>query len=281
MSYKTVLVHVDESEHAGARIKLAATIAMSEHAHLIGTAVTGASRYLMQTRMLAEHYLNLKTHLDFLRERAERGLQDFDLTVQRIGLPLSSCEKRLVDDEAGAGICLQARYADLVVIGQNDPEELSPVVMPDFPEYVVMNSARPVLLVPHAGRCETIGKSVLVAWDASMQATRAVTCALPLLHRAQQVQVVTCHHETRPLPSAQTGASDLAVYLARHGVKAEILQKRTERKIGEALMSLAAELDSDLIVMGGYGHTRFREIVLGEVTRSVLDAMVVPVLMSY
>ena len=281
MSYKTILVHVDESQHAGARIKLAATIAMSEHAHLIGTAMTGASRYLMQTRMLAERYPNLKTHLDFLRERAERGLQDFDLTVQCIGLPLSSCEKRLVDDEAGGGICMQARYADLVVIGQNDLEELSPIVMPDFPEYVVLNSGRPVLLVPHAGRCETIGKSVLVAWDASIQATRAVTSALPLLQRAQQVQVITFHYETRLPPSMQTSTSDLTIYLGRHGIKAEILQKRTERRIGEALISLAAELESDLIVMGGYGHTRFREIVLGEVTRSVLDAMSIPVLMSY
>ena len=85
MSYKTVLVHVDESEHASERIKLAAGIAMAEHAHLIGTAMTGASRYLVQTQMLAERYPNLKTHLDFLRERALRGLEEFDITAQRIG----------------------------------------------------------------------------------------------------------------------------------------------------------------------------------------------------
>jgi nucleotide-binding universal stress UspA family protein len=276
MSYKTVLVHVDESEHASERIKLAASIAMAEHAHLIGTAMTGASRYLVQTQMLAERYPNLKTHLDFLRERALRGLEEFDITAQRIGIP--SYEKRLVDDEAGAGICLQARYADLVVIGQNDPDELSPVVMPDFPEYVVLNSGRPVLVVPRTGNCDTIGKSVLVAWDASMQATRTVTNALPLLRRAQVVMVVSFNQDTRPSPST---TSDIAVWLGRHGVKVEVLQRKTSQRIGEALLSAAAEAESDLIVMGGYGHTRFREIVLGEVTRTMLDTTVVPVLMSY
>jgi nucleotide-binding universal stress UspA family protein len=276
MSYKTVLVHVDESEHASERIKLAATIAMAEHAHLIGTAMTGASRYLVQTQMLAERYPNLKTHLDFLRERAVRGLEEFDCTAQRIGIP--SYEKRLVDDEAGAGICLQARYADLVVIGQNDPDELSPVVMPDFPEYVVLNSGRPVLAVPHAGNCDTIGKSVLIAWDASMQATHAVTGAIPLLRRAQLVLVACFNQETRPSPSS---TSDIATYLGRHGIKVEVMQKKTAQRTGEALLSAAAETESDLIVMGGYGHTRFREIVLGEVTRTVLESMTVPVLMSY
>lgn len=276
MSYKTVLVHVDESTHAGERIKLAATIAMAEHAHLIGTAMTGASRYLVQTQMLAERYPNLKTHLDFLRERAQRGLEEFDSTAQRIGIP--SYEKRLVDDEAGAGICLQARYADLVVIGQNDPDELSPVVMPDFPEYVVLNSGRPVLVVPYTGNCDTIGKSVLVAWDASMQATRTVTNAIPLLRRAQMVLVVSFNKDTRSSPSS---ISDIATYLGRHGIKVEVQQKKTGQRIGDALMSAAAEAESDLIVMGGYGHVRFREIVLGEVTRTVLDTMTVPVLMSY
>ncbi|HEX7647509.1 MAG TPA: universal stress protein [Noviherbaspirillum sp.] len=276
MSYKTVLVHVDESEHASDRIKLAASIAMAEHAHLIGTAMTGASRYLVQTQMLAERYPNLKTHLDFLRERALRGLEEFDITAQRIGIP--SYEKRLVDDEAGAGICLQARYADLVVIGQNDPDELSPVVMPDFPEYVVLNSGRPVLVVPRTGNCDTIGKSVLVAWDASMQATRTVTNALPLLRRAQVVMVVSFNQDTRPSPS---NTSDIAIWLGRHGIKVEVLQRKTTQRIGEALLAAAAEAESDLIVMGGYGHTRFREIVLGEVTRTMLDTTMVPVLMSY
>ena len=279
MPFKTILVHVDESSHAGERIKIAAAVAMAERAHLIGTAVTGASRYLLQARMLAELDPSLQTHLAFLRERAARGLADFESAVRLLGLP--SFEKHLVDDEAGGGICLQARYADLVVIGQNDPGETSPVVMPDFPQYVILHCGRPVLLVPHAGRFDNIGRRVLVAWDASMEATRAITDAVPLLQRAHTVDVVVFNAGAQQkLQSTRPGA-DIAGYLARHDVKVEVLRRRTEQDIGDALLALVQELGSDLLVMGGYGHTRFREIVLGRVTEKVLRSVTVPVLMSF
>lgn len=277
MPYKTVLVHVDESTRASERIKIAAAIAMAESAHLIGTAVTGASRYLVQMRMLAELDPNLRTHLDFLRQRAKRGLEDFESSVQKLGLP--SFEKRLVDDEAGGGICLQARYADLVVIGQNDPQEMSPVSLPDFPQYVVLHSARPVLLVPHAGRFDNLGKHVVIAWDASMEATRAVTAALPLLQRAQRIHVVAFNARS---PSHNTPAGEeIAQYLERHGIKVEILQRRSDGPVGTALLALTSEIGADLVIMGGYGHMRFRELVLGGVTQMMLEAMTVPVLMSH
>jgi nucleotide-binding universal stress UspA family protein len=275
MSYKTVLVHVDESIHASERIKIAAAIAMAESAHLIGIATTGASRYLVQTRVLAEMDPNLGEHLRFLRERAERGLDEFEATARKIGI--ASFEKRLVDDEAGGGICLQARYADLVVIGQNDPYEVSPVVMPDFPQYVVLNSGRPVLLVPYTGHFDNIGNRVLIGWDASMAATRAISSAIPLLRRAHRVEVAVIN------PPAQGGApgSEIALYLARHGIKIEVLQRKSDQGVGAALLMLAGELNADLIVMGGYGHARFREIMLGGVTRAILETMTVPVLMAH
>ncbi|MDB5769914.1 MAG: universal stress protein [Burkholderia sp.] len=279
MSYKTVLVHVDESEHARERIKLAAVVAMAENAHLVGTAMTGASRYIQRTKMLAELDPNFMIHLEFLHRRANRGLEEFEATVQQLGL--LSFEKRLVDDEAAGGICLQARYCDLVVIGQIDPREVSPVVMPDFPQYVVINSGRPVLIVPYSGKFENIGNRVLIAWDASMAATRTVTNALPLLKRAQIVEVALFNPESQPQVHGALPGSDVAIYLARHGIKVEVLQRTTDADIGTALLALATELDSDLLVMGGYGHSRFREILLGGVTRTVLEAMTIPVLMSH
>ena len=279
MSYKTVLVHVDKSRHAAERLRLATAIAREEGSHLIGAAATGVSRYIYQAGMLgdgAAYTAHLEAHMDVLREQGKESLKSFEEVVRLA--EVRSYESRLVDDEAGAGISLQARYADLVVIGQTDLDDPNPATMPDFPEYVVLNSGRPVLVVPRTGNCDTIGKSVLVAWDASMQATRTVTNALPLLRRAQVVMVVSFNQDTRPSPST---TSDIAVWLGRHGVKVEVLQRKTSQRIGEALLSAAAEAESDLIVMGGYGHTRFREIVLGEVTRTMLDTTVVPVLMSY
>ncbi|HZW12001.1 MAG TPA: universal stress protein [Noviherbaspirillum sp.] len=278
MAYKTILVHVDESSHAGERIKIAAAIAMTQKAHLIGTAVTGASRYLVQARMLAELDPNLRTHLDFMRQRARRGLTDFEAAVQMLGL--KSFEKRLVDDEAGGGICLQARYADLVVIGQNDPNEISPVTMPDFPQYVVLNSGRPVLIVPYAGRFDNIGGRVLIAWNASMEATRAIASAMPLLERAQMVEVVVFNPRAQTQAYGPRPGQDMAEFLARHDIKTEVLLQDADR-VGEALLSLAGDRSADLIIMGGYGHNRFREILLGGVTRTVIESMKVPVLMSH
>lgn len=277
MAYKTILVHVDESAHASARIAIAAAIARTQDAHLIGTAVTGASRYLAQTRMLADLAANLHNHLDFLRQRAQRGLEDFEASAQKLGL--SSFEKRLVDDEAGSGICLQARYADLIVIGQHDPHEISPVTMPDFPQYVVLNAGRPVLLVPYAGKRCNIGNRVLIAWNGSMEATRAMTDAIPLLKRAAMIDALEFNARAQKQDPQRAG--DMAWYLARHGIKVNIMHRRTEQEAGAALLSAARELGSDLIVMGGYGHSRFREILLGGVTNTVLEEMAVPVLMSH
>ncbi|HVL75788.1 MAG TPA: universal stress protein [Noviherbaspirillum sp.] len=276
MAYKTILVHVDESQRASERIKIASAIAMAENAHLIGTAVTGASRYLIQERAL-EVDPNLRRHLDDLRARAQHGLADFEACVQKLGL--RSFEKRLVDDEAGAGISLQARYADLVVIGQYDPDEVSPVVMHDFPQYVVLNCGRPVLLVPHTGQFDNIGRRVLIGWDASLASIHAASAALPLLQRAQQITAVTFGESEREKEAPPL--DELQRYLARHGVNVDMQRREDSRGVGAAMLSLCAELDADLLVMGGYGHSRFREILLGGVTRAVLTEMAVPVLMAH
>lgn len=176
---------------------------------------------------------------------------------------------------------MQARYCDLIVVGQHDPREPSPVVMPDFPQYVVLNSGRPVLITPYAGRYETIGNRVLIGWDGSMAATRAVTSALPLLRRAQLVEVAAINAGAQSNGQPPTPGSELAVYLARHQVKVDVLLQESAHDAGSALLSLAAERNSDLLVMGGYGHSRFREILLGGVTRTVLESMMLPVLMSH
>ncbi|HEX2529892.1 MAG TPA: universal stress protein [Burkholderiaceae bacterium] len=279
MSYKTILVHVDESERAKQRIAIAANIAVAQDAHLIGAAMTGVSRYLFQTGTFEQRDPSLAAHLELLRQRAEHALDGFEPIVKKMGV--SSYEQQIVDDEAGDGVSLWARYSDLVVIGQTNPDEPSPAVASDFPEYVIMNAGRPVLIVPYAGKFDTVGNRVLVAWDASMEATRAVTAAIPLLKHANNVTVMVFN------PSAQLGVhgeqpgADIALFLARHGIKVEVSNQRTDVDVGNALLSLAMDLSSDMIVMGGYGHSRFREILLGGVTRTVLASMTVPVLMAH
>ncbi len=279
MSYKTVLVHVDETSRSNFRIKIAAEIAMLDGAHLIGTAVTGVSRFIYQDGNISASDPNLTIHLNFLRERAEKATTNFNKTVSELGL--SSYESAIANDEAGGGIGLQARYSDLVVLGQTNRDEPSPSVLPDFPEYIVMNAGRPVLIIPYTSDVTTVAKRPLISWDASRESTRAVTDAIPLLKRADIVQVAIFNSKAQPDAHGEQPGADIALFLARHGVKVEVSVHKTSTDIGNALLSLSHDLDSDMIVMGGYGHSRLREMIMGGVTRTVLESMTVPVFMSH
>ncbi len=279
MSYKTVLVHVDETSRSNLRVKIAAEIAMLDNAHLVGTAVTGVSRFIYQDGNISASDPNLTIHLNFLRERAEKAVAGFNKIVTDLGVP--SYESAIANDEAGGGIGLQARYSDLVVLGQTNPDEPSPSVLPDFPEYIVMNSGRPVLIIPYAGDFNTVAKRPLISWDASRESTRAVTDAIPLLKQADLVQVAIFNSKSSPDAHGEQPGADIALFLARHGVKVEVSVHKTSTDIGNALLSLSHDLDSDMIVMGGYGHSRLREMIMGGVTRTILESMTIPVLMSH
>ncbi|MES2537447.1 MAG: universal stress protein [Pseudomonadota bacterium] len=279
MAYKTILVHVDQSRHMAQRVKLAAMIARAEKAHLIGAAMTGISRFVYGNDGVPPQDPTLAAHLEFLRQRADHALAEFEAIAKLAGL--DSLEKRVADDEAGSGINLLARYCDLVVIGQTDPDEPTPGVTPNFPEHVVLHCGRPVLIVPYTGHVDQVGSKVLLAWDASMEATRAVAGALPLFKRATGVEIVIFNaHASLLLPNAEPG-TDIQAYLARHGIKTVLTLQKTDLDVGTALLSLASDRTSDLIVMGAYGHSRFREILLGGVTRVVLQSMTLPVLMAH
>jgi nucleotide-binding universal stress UspA family protein len=279
MSYKTILVHVDQSKHAAERIKIAAEIAVAENAHLIGTAMTGISRFVYQDSALDITGTILSAQIDSLYENANQALENFDAIAKKMGV--LSYDKRLVSDEPEGGLALQARYCDLVVVGQTDPDELFSSIVSDLPEYVMLNCARPVLMVPYAGRFAHVGTNALVAWDGSTEATRAITNAIPLLKRARNVTVAVFNPSAQYEVHGEQPGADVALYLARHNIKIDVVQQPTELDVGNALLSMAADMGSDLIVMGGYGHTRFREVLLGGVTSTMLKTMTIPVLMSH
>lgn len=276
MSYKTILVHVDRSQHAPERIRMAARLALAQDAHLIGAAMSGISRFVYQDSSIDLTRTIVAGHIDALYQEARAALAQFDAIASAMGV--LSCEARLVDDEPEGALALQARYADLVVLSQADPEDPIARIAAALPAYVMLHSTRPVLLAPYAGSFGQLGTHALVAWDAGMEATRAVTSAIPLLRRADAVSVVLFNSSAEH--GEQPGA-DIALYLARHGVRVELHEQRTEIDIGSSLLSMAADLRADLLVMGCYGHARVREVLLGGVTQTILGAMTVPVLMCH
>jgi nucleotide-binding universal stress UspA family protein len=136
--------------------------------------------------------------------------------------------------------------------------------------------------VPYTGRFAVSAKRVLIAWDAGREAARAVSDALPILKRAQAVEVAVFDPEREPVNHGEQPGADIGLYLARHGVKVSVArQSGAGFEVGAQILSRAADTSADLIVMGAYGHSRVRELVLGGVTRTILGAMTVPVLMSH
>ncbi|MDL2284251.1 universal stress protein [Oxalobacter sp. OttesenSCG-928-P03] len=279
MAYKTILVHLDQKERAASRIRIAANLAKAEDAYLIGAAMIGISTLTFREARISEKDPALAAHLKFLAERAEGFVEGFVQEVNAMGV--LSYEGRVVDGEANYGISMQARYSDLVVIGRTNLNEEAPIVQPDFPEFVVIHTGRPVLLIPPGYEKDTVGSKVLISWNASKEVRRAVTDAIPLLRRADVVEVAMFNVDSEPDMRDEASVTDLAVYLARHGVNVHILQPRQARNIGTALLEIAKERGSDLLVLGGYGHTRFRQFLLGGVTRTILSESPLPVLMSH
>jgi len=279
MGYKTVVVHVNSSADTERRVRLAAQIARMSQGRLVGAAMSGISRFLYADHATAMGVSMAAQCIDDARENARGNLQRFESQCHLLDLP--SFEARLLDDQAADGLVLQSRYGDLVVLGQvNQDDPISPMEE-ETPEFVAMNSARPVLVVPYAGHFEAPFKRVLVAWDGGMEATRAVTAAIPLMQRAEKVVLAVYNAGREPDTHGGEPGADIALYLARHGIKVEVSSQVTAIDVGSALLSFAADIDADLLVMGCYGHSRFREIMLGGATRTVLQSMTLPVLMAH
>jgi len=270
MAFKDILVHVDDSDACPQRMEIAIRMAADHEAHL--------------TALFARAYGNLVNfgsgHDDEIVKAREASEKRFRSVTEAAGVSAEwhtvECGSPSVVTDA---MLIHARYADLVVIGQADRERNNGGVPLDLAESLVLESGTPLLLIPYAGRFDSIGQRALVAWNGSRESARALRDALPLLERAQQVTVLALNPDQNhgDIPGA-----DISLHLARHGVRAEA-QHLTARDIdaGDMLLSCAADDSADLLVMGAYGQPRFRELILGGATRLVLAQMTLPVLMSH
>lgn len=278
MAYKTILVHLDAAKGIGSRLDIAFSLAQKFDAHLVGLHALSAAPLPGWAVAEAGEVIE-KAQAKARAALAQEGRKAWDAAVQRANC--SKCEWRSSSADALEAVTLHARYADLVVIGQDDGSGASGLT-PDFEQHLLLASGRPVLLVPYASEKRPVGNNVLVAWNASREATRAVTDALPLLQGAKQVQVAAFNAGRKGGTHGEVPGADIGLYLSRHGVRVTVSQYQADDvDVGNQLLSRAADLDTDLIVMGAYGHSRMAELILGGVTRTLLESMTVPVLMSH
>lgn len=279
MDYRTIAVHADPSAHSAARIRLAAELARTFGAHLLGVSATGISRFVCPADEHWEPGKIIAGYLDPVYADANRCLDEFEAIARDAGV--ASWERHVASDRPDEGLAREARFCDLLVLGQNDPAESTSDVIANLPLYPILNCPKPVLVVPYAGKFNLPARHVLVAWNGSREASSAMTGALPLLQRADKVTVVMLDPPPQAATADAQAEADLAAYLRRQGVAAEVIVRSAAGDAGATLLSLASELQCGLLVMGCYGHGRLRELVMGGATRTVLEAMTLPVLMAH
>jgi len=273
--YKTIIVHVDDSPLLDARIQAAACLANAHAAHLVGAAATGVSwpAFAMLTGAIpvapAEDF-------ELLRASSRQNLERFAGRARQLGV--QSIEERLIEDENRDALLLQSRYADLVVTGQDGPD--GPTVR-GLPQYLALHGPRPVLVVPPSYAGAPIAEHIVVGWDGSVPALRAIDAALPLLERAATVRLALVNPERETGLHGDEPGADMALYLARHGVNVEVVVERTDAPAGDALLGIAHAADAGALVSGAYGHSRYREIMLGGVSRVLLERARLPVLFAH
>lgn len=211
-------------------------------------------------------------------KRADAAKSRFEAAAKRAGI---SYETRVLSTSiAGAADQLSrlARRFDLAVVAQPQREKSMPDEVVD--EAVLFDSGRPVIFVPFIQKAAIALDRVMICWDGSRTATRAVADSMPFLHQAKSVEIVmvaTGRGKADEIPGA-----DLGQHLARHGLKVDVKRITSpDIDVAATILSHAADSSADMIVMGGYGHSRLREFVLGGVTRTLLESMTVPVLMSH
>jgi nucleotide-binding universal stress UspA family protein len=298
MAYKDILVHVTDDEACAARVACAAELAVRFDAHLTGVFTTEPMRLNPMIENAAAGQIR-EVHDRQIGEARDAARKVFDSAAKRAGI---AGEWAATEGDADEMIGLRALYADLVVVGQNDPDRTVARTVAHLPEHLVLNARRPTMVVPYAGKFDAAFGHAIVAWHPGPEAANAVAAAMPLLKAAKKVTVLMVD----PVDMGGIPGADIAAHLARHGVKVDVQDVDTgagadiqgsvfhgsisrrvahaaadHMPVGEVLLSSVSSASADLLVMGGFGHSRLRETLFGGASAHILRHMTVPVLMAH
>ena len=277
-SLAQLLVHMDALPNAQQRLEAARRLGQAQGAAV--TALYAVMPRFVQLPFAPEIGPGIAASLQDIDDQQRRLARSaFDQALATPGTAVEWAEIR--DDPMMAAFAQQAFYADLMVLGQHDPStDPSSGVPSDFAENVMLMSGKPALILPYAGLPPAvIGETVVIAWKPVREAARAVGAAMPLLKRARRVVILSWAGDDENVAGKRL---DLRGYLRLNGVEASWQEQGNETSgLGELLLSRSFDLGADLLVMGCYGHSRAREWVLGGTSRTVLESMTLPVLMSH
>lgn len=276
MSYRDLLVHLDGNAAGPAFMARVAEFASGQEAHLTGLHVIDIPEIPGYVEANIPRDV-LQNHRKLFLEEAGKIESVFSDACHKTAL---SFEWRCVEDDTVRAVIRAARCSDLVLAAGGagiDSADRTSVA-----DQVILEGGRPVLIIPPHTALPAIGNQVVVAWNATKEAARAIHDALPILARAKAVTVVSVNPETSDEAHGEIPGADIAAHLSRHGVNTEAQSLRIDhQETGSGLLEWASEQRADLLVMGAYGHTRWRELVLGGVTAHVLRNTGIPVFMSH
>lgn len=273
MSYKEILIVVTPETKAVGPYALSVAAALQARAKVGCVVVDPVVPSYVIPEMPAEILRNARASA---REDAQTAL---DAVMQHARSQDVHAETLIVQgllDSAAGELARMARYSDLAVIEQPGPDDRNgePITL----ETLLFGSGRPLLIVPYIQRAPMKLDRVIVAWDESATAARAVGAAMPLLERAKGIEVVTVGDAKK---ADRDGAAHLAATFQARGLEAEAKWLNNIGDVANTMLSHAADTGADLVVMGGYGHSKLREFILGGATRGMLATMTVPVLMMH
>jgi nucleotide-binding universal stress UspA family protein len=280
MTLKNIGVFVDATPEGEKRIDYAAALAHQCDAHLAGIHVVSAIRPEYRSDYYVIGEKAIRAALASRKAADEAATSDVRRRFEAISAKRDlRAEFRVIrrggpDDD----LTLNSLHSDLVVIGQRELQELRGYASP---EKLLLSSGAPILVIPSGWKSESIGNKILVGWNASREARRAVADALPFLVAASSVTLLVVDSEQRAGRHGEEPGADIALYLTRHGARVEVEQVLSQgSQVADIILSYAAEHGVDLIVIGAYSHARPVEMLVGGVTRTLLKEAPVPVLMS-
>lgn len=288
MAIRNILVHVEDASAGMRRIDASVTLARSLAAHLTGVfplvppiPKSASDRHGLPSGTQPEAY-------EMQRQIRRMRIEGLDRARECERRFLETCRKADVESEwrceageADKVISKHALFADLVVIGEQQGERAEPTAV-NLADRLVFRSGCPLLVIPTQCRTRVLGDRIAVAWNPDCKAQRALHASLPLLKRANRVELVTVNDHKASLEQGPPAGNELRKYLARHAIPADYRSlPKNGRNVGDTLLSRAAAIDADLIVLGAYHHSRLREILLGGVTRHMLRFSTMPMLVTH
>ena len=274
--FKDIAALLPVDRPAGALIDCAASVASLFEAHLDGIACV----YQGLNPMIASEAaaVVMSAQYDTSVEQAAAVLDQFEIAARRLGIPHDKKGTFNVSYAVTRAITEMSRLYDLNIVGQ--PDRSNPSQTDLLAEAVLFGSGRPMLMVPYITRAPIKSDRVLICWDGGVPAARAVHDAMPFLRKAKTIDVVTVNEEEAT--TSEVSSTALIAHLARRDLPVKPYRLTADTpNIHNSILSLAADNNTDLIVMGGYGHSRLREFILGGTTRGMFKSLTVPALISH